>query len=86
MSNRRVKELRRFELRHRSRIVAVEARRLERELRAVGPMPRERLKRSCGTGRWRNGTFEEAIVAGVQSGRLRELPLGWIEAAPLGQT
>jgi hypothetical protein len=61
-------------------VIAAEVRRLERRLLAIGPMPREKLAESCGAGRWREGTFEEAIREGVRVGTLRQLPLGWIEA------
>jgi hypothetical protein len=67
--------------RHRARVISVETRRLERRLLELGPMPRERLARCCGAERWREGTFQEAVVEGVRTGRLRELPLGWIEAS-----
>lgn len=67
---------------HRERVVAAEVRRLERHLRTVGPMPRHRLAEDCGAERWREGTFEEALNHGLRQGILRELPLGWIEAAP----
>ena len=33
-----------------------------------------------GADHWREGTFEGAVRAGIRSGRLRELPLGWLEA------
>ncbi len=65
---------------HRARVIAAEVRRLERRLRAIGPMHRDTLAESCGTQRWREGTFEEAIQEGVRLGVLRRLPLGWIEA------
>ena len=61
-------------------MVAAEARRLERELRAIGPMPRATLARRTGAGRWREGTFEEAVREGLRTGRLEELPLSWLEA------
>jgi hypothetical protein len=65
---------------HRARVIGAETRRLERRLREYGPMPRERLAQACGAERWREGTFEEAVIEGLRTGRLRELPLGWIEA------
>lgn len=65
---------------HRASVVAAEVTRLERRLRAIGPMHRQRLAEACGADRWREGTFEEAIREGVRLGRLRQLPLGWIEA------
>jgi len=66
---------------HRASVVAAEVARLERPLRAIGPMHRDRLAEACGAHRWREGTFEEAIREGVRLGRLRRLPLGWIEAS-----
>ncbi len=63
-------------------MIAAEVRRLERRLLAIGPMHRDKLAQSCGTERWREGTFEEAIEEGVRTGALRRLPLGWIEANP----
>lgn len=67
---------------HRERVVAAEVRRLERCLLNVGPMPQQRLAESCGADHWREGTFEEALYQGIRQGVLRQLPLGWIEAAP----
>lgn len=55
-------------------------RRLERRLLAIGPMPRQKLAESCGATRWREGTFEEAVQEGIRVGRIRQLPLGWLEA------
>ena len=69
--------------RHRALVVSAEVGRLERRLRAIGPMPRDTLAKTCGADAWHEGSFEEAIREGVRSGRLRELPLGWVEAAPL---
>lgn len=66
---------------HRQRVVAAEIRRLERHLMTIGPMPRQRLAEACGSDRWREGTFEEALREGIRQGVLRPLPLGWIEAA-----
>ncbi|MGA9857308.1 MAG: hypothetical protein WBQ18_05555 [Solirubrobacteraceae bacterium] len=66
--------------RHRATIVAAETRRLERELLALGPMHRDRLAERCGTHRWREGTFEEAVHQGIQTGQLRRLPFDWIAA------
>ncbi|HEY5431204.1 MAG TPA: hypothetical protein VIK04_18955 [Solirubrobacteraceae bacterium] len=60
--------------------MAAEARRLQRELLALGPMHRDRLARLCGAEHWREGTFEEAIREGERTGALRQIPLGWIAA------
>lgn len=65
---------------HRARVISAETRRLQRRLLELGPMPRERLARTCGADRWREGTFEEALVEGLRTGQLRQLPLDWIEA------
>lgn len=65
---------------HRNRVICAEMRKLQRRLLEYGPMPRERLAATCGADRWREGTFEEAVREGVREGKLRELPLGWIEA------
>lgn len=66
--------------RHRATVITAEMRRLERRLLAVGPMSQVKLAESCGSGRWREGTFEEAVQEGLRAGRLKQLPLGWIEA------
>jgi hypothetical protein len=66
--------------RHRSLIVAAESRRLQRQLLAFGPMHRDRLAHTCGADRWREGTFEEAVLEGVRTGLLRQLPMGWLTA------
>lgn len=65
---------------HRARVIAAEVRRLQLRLLAIGPMPRDKLAKSCGADHWREGTFEEAIREGVRLGALRQLPLGWVEA------
>lgn len=67
---------------HRATVIAAEVRRLERRLRAIGPMHQDTLAESCGSQRWREGTLEEAIQEGVRLGALRRLPLGWVEANP----
>ena len=66
---------------HRDTVVSAEVRQLERRLLAIGPMQRERLEAACATTRWREGSFEAAVREGVRQGRLKELPLGWLEAA-----
>jgi hypothetical protein len=58
--------------------VAAELRRIERRLRAVGPMPRQALAKSCGETAWRDGTVTEAVREGIRQHRLKQLPLGWI--------
>lgn len=68
---------------HRTRVIQAEMRRLERRLLEYGPMPRQRLAQSCGAERWREGTFEEALKEGVRLGKLKSLPLGWVEATSL---
>lgn len=65
------------EERHR-RLIAAESKRLQRELRALGPMPTERLAELCHADHWQEGTLEEAIAEGVRRGELRRLPLGWV--------
>jgi hypothetical protein len=67
--------------RHHAAVVAAEVRRLQRELRAIGPMPRRSLAKASKVDRWREGAFEEAVRVGIRQGKLRELPLGWIESA-----
>jgi hypothetical protein len=68
--------------RHHDAVLAAEVRRLARALRTVGPMPRPALARATGCDHWREGNFEAALEAGLRSGRLRELPLGFVAAAP----
>lgn len=67
--------------RHHAAVVAAEVRRLQRALRAVGPMPRRTLAKESQVDRWREGAFEEAVKEGIAQGKLRELPLDWIESA-----
>jgi hypothetical protein len=64
--------------RHHAAVVAAELRRIERQLRAVGPMPRRALADSLGGASWRRGNVTEAVRAGIRQHRLKELPLGWI--------
>ena len=63
---------------HRAAIVAAELRRVERELRVYGPMPRTTLAQRCGEAGWRDGTLEEVVSEGIRQRRLKRLPLGWI--------
>lgn len=65
---------------HHQASVTAEVRKLERSLRAIGPMPRSMLARVARAGSWREGSFEEAVQAGLREGRLKELPLGWLKA------
>jgi hypothetical protein len=58
--------------------VAAELRRIERQLRAVGPMSRRALAKSCGETGWRDGNVTEAVREGIRQHRLKQLPLGWI--------
>jgi hypothetical protein len=60
--------------------VAAEINKLERSLRELGPMPCERLASLAQADRWREGTFEEAVAAGVRQGRLAWLPFNWLKA------
>jgi hypothetical protein len=60
--------------------VAAEVDKLERNLRELGPMPKERLADLTGADRWREGTFEEAVAAGVRQGRLKWLAFSWLKA------
>lgn len=64
----------------RASIVSAETRRLENRLLAIGPMSREKLAESCGADHWRDGTFQEAVREGIRTGRLEELPMGWLKA------
>lgn len=59
--------------------VTAETRKLERSLRAIGPMPRTMLARVTQANSWREGSFEEAVKEGIREGRLEELPLGWLK-------
>jgi hypothetical protein len=67
------------ETRHSAAVVAAETRRLQRRLRAYGPMPRARLAEISGSRGWREGTFEQAVKEGIRSGKLEQLPLGWLK-------
>jgi hypothetical protein len=60
--------------------VAAEIRKLERNLRELGPMPSERLAVLAQADRWREGTFEEAVAVGIREGRLARLPFQWLKA------
>jgi hypothetical protein len=60
--------------------LAAEINKLERNLRELGPMPCERLATLARADRWREGTFEEAVAAGVREGRLAWLPFNWLKA------
>lgn len=60
--------------------VAAEINKLERNLRELGPMPSQRLADVAQADRWREGSFEEAVAAGVRQGRLAWLPFHWLKA------
>ncbi len=60
--------------------VAAEINKLERNLRDLGPMPSDRLASLAHADRWREGSFEEAVAAGVREGRLAWLPFHWLKA------
>jgi len=60
--------------------VAAEIRKLERNLRELGPMPSARLAALAQADRWREGTFEEAVAVGIREGRLARLPFQWLKA------
>lgn len=62
-------------------VVAAEIRKLERNLRDFGPMPKDRLASLAHADQWREGTFEEAVSAGVREGRLELMPFCWVKAA-----
>jgi hypothetical protein len=60
--------------------LAAEVDKLERHLRELGPMPKERLAELSHADRWREGTFEEAVAAGVREGRLTWLAFRCLKA------
>lgn len=61
-------------------VVAAEIRKLERNLREFGPMPKDRLADLTHADLWREGTFEEAVSAGIRGGRLEQMPFHWLKA------
>jgi hypothetical protein len=67
--------------RHYHAVLSAEARRIARELSAYGPQTPAMLARRCRARRWRQGTLEAAVLVGVQEGRLRRLPLGFLTTA-----
>lgn len=60
--------------------IQAEIRKLERNLRELGPMPSDRLAALAHADRWREGTFQEAVAVGVREGRLARLPFHWLKA------
>ncbi len=60
--------------------IQAEIRKLERNLRELGPMPSDRLAALAHADRWREGTFQEAVAVGVREGRLARLPFRWLKA------
>jgi hypothetical protein len=68
------------ETRHSAAVVAAETRRLQRRMRAYGPMPRARLAEISGSRGWREGIFQQAVKQGISSGKLEQLPLGWLKS------
>lgn len=65
---------------HNWQVLDVEASRIARELRAIGPMTRQALAERCCAHHWRQGTFEAAVRHGIAAGRLQELPFGFLAA------
>lgn len=65
---------------HNRQVLDLEAARIARELRAIGPMTRQTLAERCCARHWRQGTFEAAVRHGIAAGRLRELPFGFLAA------
>jgi hypothetical protein len=61
-------------------VLDVEASRIARELRAIGPMTRQALAERCCAHHWRQGNFESAVRHGIAVGRLQELPFGFLAA------
>ena len=60
--------------------VDAEIRKLEQNLRDFGPMPKDRLSTLAGADRWREGTFEEAVAAGIRQGRLEAMAFDCLKA------
>lgn len=65
---------------HYAQVLDAEASRLARELRTIGPMTRQALAERCRVRGWRQGSFEAAVRRGVATGRLRQLPYGFLAA------
>lgn len=65
---------------HNWQVLDVEASRIARELRAIGPMTRQALAERCCAHHWRQGNFEAAVRHGIAVGRLQELPFGFLVA------
>lgn len=66
---------------HNWQVLDVEASRIARELRAIGPMTRQALAERCCAHHWRQGNFEAAVRHGIAVGRLQELPFDFLAAA-----
>lgn len=64
--------------RHRQAVLEAETRRVENELGWSGPLERGELERRCGGRRWREGGFDAAVRHGVDTGRIKALPLGYL--------
>ena len=62
-------------------LLEVEVGRLIHALAPYGVLRRDALARACGARRWRAGQFRSALEAAVESGRLRQLPLGFYASA-----
>lgn len=60
--------------------VEAEVRKLERNLRELGPMASDRLAALTHAEQWREGSFEEAVSVGVRQGRLAWMPFRWLKA------
>jgi hypothetical protein len=64
--------------RHDDAVVQAEARRLARALRPYGVLHRDALERVAGAMRWRDGWFDTALNAAVESGKIEKMPGGFV--------
>lgn len=64
--------------RHDEAVVQAEARRLAQALRPYGVLHRDALERVAGAMRWRDGWFDTALAAAVKSGKIEEMPSGFL--------
>jgi hypothetical protein len=65
--------------RHYEALLEAEARRLARELYLYGPLSKRTLAQRCHARHWRDGTFRDAVRAGIRNKTLRELPLDFLD-------
>jgi hypothetical protein len=71
---------------HDRAVLSAEVKRLVTALSPVGVLRRDALARASGATRWNGASFDLALQAAVDAGKINELPLGFYAIARGGET